>query len=227
VFFPVIDNEAYNLIDEPKVTGTPERRLLLAMLERSILDFVGNDETEVEQAQLWIFGSQELPNELVTEESPLSPFSFPWVCQQLDLDHNKIASIIREMPRRGNRRVAPWYFMRQSATSAQKLPKPQRSAVGAPDLDSESGFHKVSPLSPPDKSKNSVEYSDHAARRISVGRTELVTAGERSGSPRVNSRGLKLLRMRGTKKPLGRGSERKLSQRNKKIPAKQAEAVFA
>jgi hypothetical protein len=91
------------------MTGTPERRLLLAILERAVLDFVGNDSREIEEAEAWLFGDLDSP----TNEQ----FSFPWVCEQLDLDMYKIASKIRSMPRRGNRKVAPWYFAKSIMTA--------------------------------------------------------------------------------------------------------------
>jgi len=93
----------------PNMTGTPERRLLLAILERAILDFVGNEPKEVEEAERWLFGEPD-------QESS-SQFSFAWVCEQLDLDTSKIAGKIRSMPRRGNRKVAPWYFQKTAASA--------------------------------------------------------------------------------------------------------------
>jgi hypothetical protein len=90
------------LFDRPNQTGTPERRLLLAVLERAILDYVGNDPAELADAQEWFF------NEL--NELPYRKFSFPWICQQLDLDVEKTLATIKRMPKRGNMRVAPWYF---------------------------------------------------------------------------------------------------------------------
>jgi hypothetical protein len=89
------------------MTGSPERRLLLAILERAILDYVGNDQREVEEAEQWLFGDA---NGETTQQ-----FSFTWVCEQLDLDVPKIADKIRSMPRRGTRKVAPWYFSKQIA----------------------------------------------------------------------------------------------------------------
>lgn len=106
-FCPVIDPEANNLIDVPQLTGTPERRLLLAILERAILDYVGNDEQEVAAAESWLF--DDLEN---LAHEPYDDFTFPWVCQQLDLDMFEIAATIKRMPRRGKHRVAPWYFAR-------------------------------------------------------------------------------------------------------------------
>jgi hypothetical protein len=100
--FPGIDREFYQVIGLPNMTGTPERRLLLAILERAVLDYVGNDRREVEEAEAWIFGDLDSPGN--------EQFSFPWVCEQLDLDMYRISGKIRVMPRRGDRKVAPWYF---------------------------------------------------------------------------------------------------------------------
>jgi hypothetical protein len=133
VFLPVIDNEAYNLIDAPMLTGTPERRLLLAMVERAILDFVGNDPVEVEEAESWIFGE--------LESTPLRPFTFPWICQHLDLDVASIAQTIKAMPRRGKNRVAPWYFNKpgaapKTASSKSATASNQDSTISPADLKS-------------------------------------------------------------------------------------------
>jgi hypothetical protein len=100
--FGGIDREYFQVIGLPNMTGTPERRLLLAILERAILDYVGNDVKEVEEAEVWLFGDLDSPRN--------AQFSFPWICEQLDLDTYRIAAKIRSMPRRGNRKVAPWYF---------------------------------------------------------------------------------------------------------------------
>jgi len=102
--FPSIDGDASGLFDAPNVTGTPERRLLLAILERAILDYVGNDQKEISEADEWLFTFD--PEEAI--------FSFPWLCRELDLDFKDIAEKIRSMPRRGSRRVAPWYFTKAS-----------------------------------------------------------------------------------------------------------------
>lgn len=109
-FFPGVDREYYQLVGLPNMTGTPERRLLLAILERAILDYVGNDVREFEHAEQWLFGDAPRTN--------LDHFSFQWVCEQLDLDPARISKKIRSMPRRGNRKVAPWYFAKSETVAA-------------------------------------------------------------------------------------------------------------
>ena len=103
--FPGIDSDAFNLFEVPNATGTPERRLLLAILERAILDFVGNDEKELAEAQDWLFDDFE-------GDGPA--YSFPWLCQELDLHTPEILEKIKAMPRRGHHRIAPWYFSKAS-----------------------------------------------------------------------------------------------------------------
>ena len=109
-FFSGVDSEFEQVIGQPNMTGTPERRLLLAILERAILDFVGNDARELEQAEEWLFSSKK--------NTKVEHFSFEWVCEQLDLDPKRIADKIRAMPRRGSRKVAPWYFTKHQAVAA-------------------------------------------------------------------------------------------------------------
>ncbi len=101
VSIPDIDRDAAPLFEVPNMTGTPERNLLLAILERAVLDYVGNESEWLEDADNWIF----------SDEDDASDFSFTWVCHQLDLNSLKIRDKIRNMPKRGHRRIAPWYFM--------------------------------------------------------------------------------------------------------------------
>jgi hypothetical protein len=109
-FLSDIDRDFQQVFGAPNMTGTPERRLLLAILERAILDFVGNDPREVQEAEDWLFNSPDA--------GIRSQFSFQWLCEQLDLDHAKIAKKIRSMPRRGNRKIAPWYFAKEELATA-------------------------------------------------------------------------------------------------------------
>ncbi|MCB9029560.1 MAG: hypothetical protein H6619_00780 [Deltaproteobacteria bacterium] len=99
-----IDTDAYHLFDVPNRTGSPERNLCLAILERAMLDFTGNDKEQSVAAKEWIFGDLSNPQ--------YEPFSFPWVCLQLDLDLWKTVSLVKSLPKRGESRVAPWYMKR-------------------------------------------------------------------------------------------------------------------
>ena len=102
---PEIDYEAYRLFDIPNMTGTPDRRLLLAIVERAILDLVGNDQKEAQSAEAWLFDE---------DDDTESQFSFAWICQELDLQLYDIRTKIRNMPKRGENRMAPWYMAKAS-----------------------------------------------------------------------------------------------------------------
>lgn len=105
--------DAESSLGDAQDGGTPERRLLLAMLERAILDFVGNDSREVESSADWLFAGSG--SDCVEGGQP---FSFEWVCEGLDLDPSRVSAFIRSLPKRGNRRVAPWYFMDRQEVQA-------------------------------------------------------------------------------------------------------------
>ena len=109
-FMTSIDNDAYNLFEIPNLTGTPERRLLVAVLERAVLDLVGNDEKEAKQAEEWLFGeADELENSAIVRSNP-TVLSFDWICDQLDLDSVRISQKIKAIPKRGRCRVAPCHM---------------------------------------------------------------------------------------------------------------------
>jgi hypothetical protein len=105
-----LDQDFAQVFGAPNMTGTPERRLLLAVLERAILDYVGNNPKEVQEAEEWLFESHQLGSR--------AQFSFAWLCEQLDLDPIKISRHIKAMPRRGNRKIAPWYFAKEELAAA-------------------------------------------------------------------------------------------------------------
>ena len=102
--------------DAPNFTGSPERRLLLAILERAILDFVGNDKREVINAGEWLFDDNSDDS---SDEYP--EFSFLWLCDQLDLDAQTISECIRQMPKRGTHRIAPWYLTKNYVNKEDNL----------------------------------------------------------------------------------------------------------
>jgi len=108
-----VDEDSLSWFESPNMTGTPERRLILAVLERAILDYVGNDAQEAREAREWLFG-EEFRSGSGPYGDPYGEnfemFSLSWVCHQLDLDRNYIRKQIFAMPKRGSQRVAPWYF---------------------------------------------------------------------------------------------------------------------
>ena len=117
--------ESHSYYEEPNFTGSPERRLLLAILERAILDFVGNDSREIQGSSDWLFGDD-------SEDD--GEFSFGWVCRQLDLDPESIAEHIRMMPKRGSHRIAPWYLTKNYANKSDENEKVKSVSHFKPDV---------------------------------------------------------------------------------------------
>jgi hypothetical protein len=60
----------------PPGTPLPELRLLAAVLQRAIHDFLGGDKDVREGARLW----------LMDDEPTDAPLSFRFICEALDLD---------------------------------------------------------------------------------------------------------------------------------------------
>jgi hypothetical protein len=120
-----------HLFDMPSYSSSPERRLLLAVLERAILDFVGNDSRELDYASEWIFKSDsELEDGYPGKQD--GGFSFDFVCSELDLDPKRIRRCIQAMPKRGHHRIAPWYFDKEWSAKVSK--------AGAAAMPSEAQF---------------------------------------------------------------------------------------
>lgn len=78
---------------------TPERRLLVAMLERAVFDYFGNQADDQREAASWLF--DPLDND--------TTFSFAWVCRQLDLDQQAVLQRIRRMKPREEISTQEWW----------------------------------------------------------------------------------------------------------------------
>jgi len=72
-----------------EVPGTnsqvPERRLLAAVLQRAITDFLTGDGDLRESAELW----------LLDDEPTDAPLSFRFICEALDLDLDSLRNAIK------------------------------------------------------------------------------------------------------------------------------------
>mgnify|MGYP000955136856 CR=1 FL=1 len=66
---------------------SPEAELLLAILDRAVLDYYGNDETSEEEACDWLFGGSD----------PNVPFSLEWICDYLGLQSTNLRGHIRKI----------------------------------------------------------------------------------------------------------------------------------
>lgn len=85
----------------------PERRLLVAVINRALFDYVGQQQEEQEAAADWMFGDEDSSVE----------FSFPWVCAQLNLDPESVLSRVRRMTRDPKKPTQQWFSELQRAVN--------------------------------------------------------------------------------------------------------------
>lgn len=79
----VLDEEAENLFSAGDSLNAPEKRLLYAMCERSVRDLFSSSMEERDSAISWL-----------NDNEGNEPFSFPWICEILDLDRTTLLSKI-------------------------------------------------------------------------------------------------------------------------------------
>jgi hypothetical protein len=84
--------------DVPTPGGTiPELRLLAAVLQRAIHDFIGGDGDVREGARSW----------LMDDEPTDAPLSFRFICEALDLDGDSLRKAIQRQADAQVREFAP------------------------------------------------------------------------------------------------------------------------
>lgn len=74
-----VDQESYLLGDLAQLAKIPEKRLLFAMCERAVRDLFSSETDEQEDAKNW----------LRQKDSQIA-FSFPWICEVLDLNREQL-----------------------------------------------------------------------------------------------------------------------------------------
>ena len=86
------------------LTNTPERKLLVSMLQRALFDYFGDRNDERVEAEDWLFDLDEGD----------TPFSFSWVCLQLDIDPYRVISRVQKMPPRDAVKTQKWWGMQRA-----------------------------------------------------------------------------------------------------------------
>lgn len=86
-----VDDEYELLTESRDWMDVPERRLLFAILERAVRDCLGNQGEDSEQATDWLFCD--------VDDDPHTPFSFQWICENLEVDQNEFRSKILKTAR--------------------------------------------------------------------------------------------------------------------------------
>ena len=67
---------------------TAEHRLIVAVLQRAITDYLGDDTELAEDAKTWLFAEQFAPYEV---------FTLGWICEQIDLNVEITIDAIRKL----------------------------------------------------------------------------------------------------------------------------------
>ncbi len=76
-----------NTIPQGGSTFNPERRLLAAVLQRAITDYLTGDGELQETAQNWLYSPNDLQHQ--------SHFGFSYVCEALDFHSDELRKAIR------------------------------------------------------------------------------------------------------------------------------------
>ena len=90
---------------EQRETRSPEKNLLIAALNRAVLDYLGNQKDVRDDAAAWLFSPAGIEEE----------FSFKWVCQHLEIDADTFKKglwSLRSENRKNNTKQKRWYISR-------------------------------------------------------------------------------------------------------------------
>lgn len=85
----------------------PEHNLLIALLNRALLDYLGSSGEEHRHAADWLFA----------EDDSDDTFSYRWVCEHLGLEPDFLLGGVRVMREESNGKVKRWYLQRGKSES--------------------------------------------------------------------------------------------------------------
>lgn len=80
----------------------PEHNLLIALLNRALLDYLGTQAAERQEAEDWLFDESDL----------MEPFTYAWVCAQLGIQPGYLLSGVKIMRDDTAGRAKRWYLQR-------------------------------------------------------------------------------------------------------------------
>jgi hypothetical protein len=88
-----IDNDSLFSIGYDPSYPEAERKLLVAILERAILDFIGTDRREMQEASYWFLNDDD------------SFLSFDWICTELSINKDTFIRKLSALPKREKRPI--------------------------------------------------------------------------------------------------------------------------
>ena len=75
----VVEQDSYLFADLAEQMKSPEKRLLCAICERAVRDLLSSDKEESRSAVEWL-----------EDNDGFAPFSFPWICETLDINRDHL-----------------------------------------------------------------------------------------------------------------------------------------
>lgn len=87
-----IENDSYLSFSAHDSNQVPEKRLLFAICERTVRDYLSTNTQEHEEAKEWLF------------DTGCAPFSFFWICDWLEMDKFILLEQIQHLYLRGRKR---------------------------------------------------------------------------------------------------------------------------
>ena len=99
----VLDSDLLPTLDPG---ASPEKRLLLAVLEQGIRDFLDKGKGYANQAKWWLFDDIEADFQ--------NPFTCAWICKELDIDIRSLRSRVEHFSENGVPKEMVWVFKKQA-----------------------------------------------------------------------------------------------------------------
>ncbi len=82
----LLDEDSSGVFEVPEFLNSSEKRLLFAICERAVRDLFSSNEEERAASIAWF-----------EDDEGNEPFSFPWICEVLDLNRMHLLSKIRSL----------------------------------------------------------------------------------------------------------------------------------
>ena len=132
-YLDVVNAEMTGFAVAPDCSVHPELRLLVAVLERAVRDYLGSNKRRQEEAARWLFTE-------ISDANSGEPFSFAWICEELGLAPEPLHKTLTTLLKTGTkkRRVRPFYRgARNVGTGALGLVSPVKKDELSPDTDAQ------------------------------------------------------------------------------------------
>lgn len=111
----------------------PEERLVLAVLERAVRDFIGGSAADASDAREWLYAA--------AASGEPEPYSFPWICEQLGLLPREVLTRLELALKQSKEGSLPFFLDKRFADSSKSRPSksPERITKDSRELPTPAG----------------------------------------------------------------------------------------